>query len=181
MPALCCFLQFASKQFPYLNCTCWLLLDSLVRSHQSCRIMQNMMNQSMPLSCPVTEDGHESLLFQVKKAELSKVKADLAERTQHATQLDRLLQSAQDGVAEARADAHVAKTNLQSAEERVVELSDNLQSAKLAHDQAVGELQEQHAAQVKVSSSCDMPAVLGFGCSVVSLRALVCTAFYCCA
>lgn len=114
---------------------------------------------------------HSSLCcFQVAKADLSTtegklaestasletVKADLTEKTRHASQLESQVQVAQDKAADFRADAVAAQNNLDAAEHKVAELTDSLASAQASHSQAVDELQQQHVDDIRVSFACEL-------------------------
>jgi len=111
-----------------------------------------------------------SCCFQVAKADLSNtegklaettarlesIKADLTEKTRHASQLESQVQIAQEKAADSRADAVAAQNNLDTAEHKVAELTDSLSSAQASHSQAVDELQQQHVNDIQVSCACKL-------------------------
>ena len=74
----------------------------------------------------------------------------LASQTKRTEELQSQVQLSQDRVAEATAAAAAAEVDLKSAEQKVAELAESLDSAKLNHGQAVEELQQQHTDQTQV-------------------------------
>lgn len=83
-------------------------------------------------------------------AGMQSVEADLAAQTKRTEGLQDQVQLAQDRVAEARAATAAADVDLRSAEQRVAELTNSLDTAEVNHDQAVTELQQQHSDERQV-------------------------------
>lgn len=108
--------------------------------------------------------------LQLSRADLTRSEAKLAEtlasmdsmdktlaaQTKRTEELQSQIQLSQDRVAEAEAAAVAAHADVKSAEQKMAELTDSLDSARVNHDQVVAELQQQHADQTQVGccSSC---------------------------
>ncbi len=139
-----------------------------------CVLLNGVANESINvMECSLrTQQAFDSssCCFQVAKADLSttegklaettasleSVKADLTEKTRHASQLESQVQIAQEKAADSCADAVAAQNNLDAAEHKVAELTDSLASAQASHSQAVDELQQQHVNDIQVSCACKL-------------------------
>ena len=93
-------------------------------------------------------------------AAMQSVETGLAAQTKRTEGLQDQVRLAQDRVAEARAATAAADVELRSAEQRVAELTDSLDTAKMNHDQAVIELQQQHSGETQVCHHAFCPILL---------------------
>lgn len=103
--------------------------------------------------------------LQVSRADLKRSEDKLAEtlvsmdsvgksleaQTKRTEDLQSQVQQSQDRVTEAQAAAAAAEVELKSAEQKVAELADSLDSAKQNREQAIKELQQQHTGQTQVA------------------------------
>lgn len=106
-------------------------------------------------------------------ASMDSVGKSLEAQTKRTEDLQSQVQQSQDRVTEAQAAAAAAEVELKSAEQKVAELADSLDSAKLNREQAVKELQQQHSGQTQVGpSTCAQHAL---HCPVTEGRACVST------
>lgn len=76
----------------------------------------------------------------------------LTAQTKRTEELQSQVKHSQDRVVKAQAAAAAAEVDLKSAEQKVAELADSLDTAKLNHEQAIEELQQQHTGQTQVGS-----------------------------
>ena len=83
-------------------------------------------------------------------ASMESMDQSLAAQTKRTEDLQSQLQLSQDRVAEAQAAAAAAEADIKLAEQKMAELTDSLDSARVNHDQVVAELQQQHADQAQV-------------------------------
>ena len=83
-------------------------------------------------------------------ASMESMDQSLAAQTKRTEGLQSQLQLSQDRVAEAEAAAAAAEADIKLAEQKMAELTDSLNSARVNHDQVVAELQQQHADQTQV-------------------------------
>ena len=74
----------------------------------------------------------------------------LTAQTKCTNELQSQVKQSQDRVVEAQAAAAAAEVELKSTEQKVAELADSLDTAKLNHKQAIEELQQQHTNQTQV-------------------------------
>ena len=111
-------------------------------------------------------------------ASLEAGKGGLAAQTDHAAQLQTQLELTQDKVAGARAGACAAENNLRTAEEKVNELTHNLDSDKISHSQAMKELRLQQAEEKQVHHKCLTACLLS--CTLCCLSLLYTIAFSAC-
>lgn len=83
-------------------------------------------------------------------ASMDSMGKSLEAQTKRTDELQSQIQLSQNSVAEVQAAAAAAEADVKSAEQKVAELTDSLDSAKLNHDQVVEELQQQHIDQTQV-------------------------------
>ena len=85
-------------------------------------------------------------------AGMDSVGKSLTAQTQRTEELQSQVKQSQDRVVEAQAAAATAEADLKSAEQKLAELSNSLDTVKLNHEQAVVELQQRHTDQTQVGS-----------------------------
>ena len=74
----------------------------------------------------------------------------LTAQTKRTNELQSQVKQSEDRIAEAQATAAATEADLRSAEQKVAELADSLDAAKLNREQATEELLQQHTDQTQV-------------------------------
>ena len=106
---------------------------------------------------------------------MDSVSKSLTAQTKRTEELEGQVKQSQHRVVEAQAAAAAAQVDLKSAEQKVAELVNSLDTAKLSRKQAIEELQQQHTDQTQVEqgtccTSCLLTSADLMHCPVILCR-----------